>query len=71
MSFATYIVAGILTWDVVKLALFVGPVYALGMFIGAQLFGVASEILFRRVCYALIALAAIVSLPVLDQWLGR
>jgi uncharacterized protein len=71
ISFATYTAAGILTWDVVKLALFVGPVYAFGLFIGARLFGVASETLFRRVCYALIALAAIVSLPVLDQWLGR
>jgi uncharacterized protein len=71
ISFATYIAAGILTWDVVKLALLVGPVYGLGLFMGARLFGVASETLFRRVCYSLIALAAIISLPVLDQWLGR
>jgi uncharacterized protein len=71
ISFATYIAAGILTWDVVKLALLVGPVYGFGLFMGARLFGVASETLFRRVCYSLIALAAIISLPVLDQWLGR
>jgi uncharacterized protein len=71
ISFATYIAAGILTWDVVKLALLVGPVYGFGLFMGARLFGVASETLFRRVCYSLIALAAIISLPVLDQLLGR
>jgi uncharacterized protein len=71
ISFATYTAAGILTWDVVKLALLVGPVYGFGLFMGARLFGVASETLFRRVCYSLIALAAIISLPVLDQWLGR
>lgn len=71
ISFGTYIAAGILTWDVVKLALIVGPVYGFGLFIGARLFGVASETLFRRVCYSLIALAAIISLPVLDQLLGR
>ncbi len=31
ISFATYTAAGILTWDVVKLALLVGPVYAFGL----------------------------------------
>jgi uncharacterized protein len=71
MSFVTYIVAGILTWEVAGLALLVGPVYALGMFIGAKLFGVASETVFRRICYSLIALAAIIGLPVLDRFLGR
>jgi uncharacterized membrane protein YfcA len=71
ISFGTYTAAGLVSWDVVKLSLLVGPVYALGLFMGARLFGVASETLFRRVCYSLIALAAIVSLPVLDQYLGR
>jgi uncharacterized membrane protein YuzA (DUF378 family) len=71
ISFTSYVAAGILTWDVVRLALLVGPVYGVGLFIGARLFGVASETLFRRICYALIALAAIISLPVLDQLLGR
>lgn len=71
VSFATYIYAGILTWEIAGLALLVGPVYALGLFIGARLFGVASETVFRRICYGLIALAAIVGLPVLDRILGR
>ena len=71
VSFASYLVSGILTTDTVKLSLLVGPVYALGLFLGARLFGVASETLFRRVCYSLIALAVIISLPVLDSWLGR
>jgi uncharacterized protein len=71
ISFGTYTAAGLISWDTVTLSLLVGPVYALGLFIGARLFGVASETLFRRVCYSLIALAVIVSLPVLDQYLGR
>jgi uncharacterized membrane protein YfcA len=71
ISFTSYFVGGLLTFDVVKLALFVGPVYGLGLFIGARLFGVASEVAFRRVCYSLIALAAIFSLPALDPLLGR
>ncbi len=41
-------------------------VYALGIGIGARMFGLASELTFRRVCYVMIAAAGIVSLPVLD-----
>jgi len=33
---------------------------------GARLFGVADEGVFRRICYALIVIAVVVSLPVLD-----
>jgi biotin transporter BioY len=40
--------------------------YALGLFIGAWLFGVADESIFRRICYALIVIAVVISLPVLD-----
>jgi len=71
LSFITYSVSGILSWDVVKLSLLVGPVYGVGLFVGARMFGVASETLFRRVCYSLIALAVLISLPALDQLLGR
>lgn len=65
----SYFMSDLLTTDVFKLALWIGPVYALGLFIGAHLFGVASETLFRRTCYSLIALAAILGLPVLDPLL--
>jgi hypothetical protein len=34
--------------------------------LGAQLFGRASESLFRSICYALIAIAVIAGLPALD-----
>lgn len=66
---ASYFVSGLLTVDIAKLSLWVGPIYGLGLYIGARLFHVASEMLFRRICYSLIALAAIVGLPVLDSWL--
>jgi uncharacterized membrane protein YfcA len=68
-SFASYYVGGLLTSDVVKLALLVGPVYAIGLTVGAKLFGKASETLFRAVCYSLIALAALIGLPLFDGWL--
>lgn len=65
----SYFLSDLLTADIFKLALWVGPIYALGLFAGAHLFGVASESLFRRTCYSLIALAAVVGLPVLDPLL--
>ena len=63
---ATYLAGGILNASVLGLALLMGPVYGLGLFIGARLFGVADETFFRRICYALIAVAIVVSLPALD-----
>ena len=66
IAMVTYYFGGVLTLTVLKLCLVVAPVYALGLFIGARLFGVADESVFRRICYALIAVAVLVSLPVLD-----
>jgi uncharacterized membrane protein YfcA len=66
IAMVAYFVGGVLTLAVAKLALVVGPVYGLGLFIGARLFGVADEAFFRRICYALIAVAVLVSLPLLD-----
>ncbi|ODT04571.1 MAG: hypothetical protein ABS58_15985 [Mesorhizobium sp. SCN 65-20] len=66
LSIASYLVAGLLTWETVGLSLTIGPTFALGLFIGARLFGRASEATFRRICYGLIAAAAIIGLPALD-----
>jgi hypothetical protein len=52
--------------DAIKFAIVVGPVYAVGVWFGASLFGKASEKLFRTICYALIATAVVVGLPALD-----
>jgi uncharacterized membrane protein YfcA len=66
LSVASYLVAGILTWETVQLSLMIGPAFALGLFSGARLFTIANELVFRRICYGLIAAAAIIGLPVLD-----
>ena len=66
IAMVAYYFGGVLTLTVLKLALIVGPVYGLGLFIGARLFGIADEAIFRRICYALIAVAVLVSLPLLD-----
>ena len=65
-SLVSYAVAGLITPDAIRFSLLVGPVYGIAVWFGSQLFGRASEKLFRVICYALIAAAAIVGLPALD-----
>jgi uncharacterized protein len=65
-SAVSYAATGLITPDSIRFSLLVGPVYAAGVLIGAQLFGRASETLFRAICYALIATAVVVGLPALD-----
>lgn len=63
---ASYLFGGLFTATVIGLMLAVGPAFALGLWLGAHSFGFASEATFRRVCYALIAASALVSLPLFD-----
>lgn len=62
----TYLGAGLLTLEVLTLALVTGPTYGIGILIGASLFGRASEATFRTICFVLIACAAVVGLPLFD-----
>jgi uncharacterized membrane protein YfcA len=65
-SAISYAATGLITMDAIRLSLVVGPVYGIGVWFGASLFGKASEALFRTICYALIAAAVLVGLPLLD-----
>jgi hypothetical protein len=65
-SLVSYAVTGLITSDAIRFSLVVGPIYGIGVLLGAMLFGKASEALFRSICYALIALAVIIGLPALD-----
>jgi uncharacterized protein len=65
-SAVAYGVSGLINADAIKFAFVVGPVYAVGVWFGASLFGRASESVFRAICYALIAAAVIIGLPALD-----
>jgi uncharacterized membrane protein YfcA len=64
-----YLAGGLLTHAIIGLSVAIGPAYALGLWLGSHTFWLASEATFRRICYALIAIAALVSLPVFDGWL--
>lgn len=63
----SYLAGGLLDLDVLLLSALTVPGYALGMFLGTRMFGLAGDAMFRRVCLVLIAAAAIISLPVLDS----
>jgi uncharacterized membrane protein YfcA len=65
-SAVSYGWTGLINADAVRFSLLVGPVYGIGVALGAALFGRASETLFRAICYVLIAAAVIIGLPVLD-----
>jgi hypothetical protein len=65
-SIVSYFVTGLITMDAIKFSLLIGPVYAVGIWFGASLFGRASEAAFRGICYVLIAAAVIIGLPALD-----
>jgi uncharacterized membrane protein YfcA len=62
----SYLLGGLLTPAILGLAVVTGPLYGLGIALGSRLFGMASEAAFRRISYVLIAVAALISLPVLD-----
>jgi uncharacterized membrane protein YfcA len=69
ISAVSYAFAGLLVRDVFILALVCGPIYALGLTIGARLFGLVSDRVFRIICYGLIGFAALTSLPLFDPWI--
>jgi uncharacterized protein len=65
-SLVSYSLSGLITVDAIRFSLLVGPVYGIGVWFGARLFGRAGERIFRAICYALIAAAVVVGLPALD-----
>jgi hypothetical protein len=64
-----YALQGLFTARSLALSLLLGVPYLLGVGMGARVFRGASDLLYRNVAYLIIALAALVSLPVLDPWL--
>jgi len=65
-SVVSYSLTGLVTSEAIRFSLVIGPVYAVGVMLGAKLFGRASEALFRAICYVLIAAAVVIGLPLLD-----
>jgi uncharacterized membrane protein YfcA len=62
-----YLVSGLLGVSLLVLTATIAPVYGLGVWTGSRLFGLMSDEHFRRVCLGLIALAALLGLPLWDR----
>jgi len=69
VAVVVYAVGGVFSRDLIPVLVPMIPGYALGLLLGGRLFGKADAKLFRRVAVVLIALAVVVSLPVLDPYL--
>lgn len=63
----SYLVEGLFTRELVALSLLLGIPYVVTLGIGAYFFHGSSDRLYRNVAYAIITLAAVLSLPVFDQ----
>lgn len=66
LSITAYLVVGMFTKTVFGLAVLVGPVYGLGLFLGVRMFGLTDARVFRAVAYGLIAATGLFSLPLFD-----
>ena len=62
-----YAIQGVLTAQVLAFALMLGPAFWVSMTLGAWFFRGSSDNTYRQVAYAIVALAAIVSIPLFDK----
>jgi hypothetical protein len=62
----SYAAQGLFSGQTVALSLLLGIPYLFGVGIGARFFRAASDRLYRRIAYLIIALAALVSVPLFD-----
>jgi uncharacterized protein len=65
---AAYVAQGIITADILALSVLLGIPFVLAMWAGARWFHGASDAAYRRMAYAIIAVSALVSLPLWDGW---
>lgn len=66
VTLGSLLMAGLLTAEVLRLSLWLGPTYGLGIFLGARRFVGATDAGYLRAAYAVILLAAALSAPVWD-----
>ena len=66
-SIVVYYWRGLFTIDVLVMSLVLGPIFIATMAAGAYLFRGAGDAAYHRIAYAIIALSAVVSLPLFDE----
>lgn len=68
-SVLTYAFRGLLPPEVLLLALLIGPLQITAMVLGGRLFHLASEKMYRRVAYLIVAMSAVAAMPLWDTLL--
>jgi uncharacterized membrane protein YfcA len=68
-AIVTYFLHGLVTAQVIALAVLVAPMHVLAMGAGMKLFHLAPAWSYRAVAYVIIAASAIIGLPLFDRWL--
>lgn len=66
-SFVIYFFRGLFTADVLLMSILLFPIFVVSMAAGTWMFKGASEHAYRRAAYIIIALSALVSLPLFDE----
>lgn len=66
---AAYFMRGLFTWEALFHAALAAPLYALGLWLGARVFKGSSDRQYRIAAFVLIALSALLSLPVFSSFL--
>ncbi len=66
-SGVTYYLQGLFSARALAVAAVAGPAYGLAMLAGSRLFRLASDQSFRRIAFLIVALAAVIGLPVFDR----
>jgi uncharacterized membrane protein YfcA len=67
VSIVTYSARGLFTTDIFALSLLLGPPFILAMAAGAWMFRGAADETYRRVAYLIVAVSAILALPLFDE----
>ena len=67
----TYLFFGLLTSNAMALAVLLGLPFLISMKVGAVLFNAASDQMYRRIAYLVIAASVIISLPIFDGLLRQ
>jgi uncharacterized membrane protein YfcA len=67
VSITTYSIRGLFSSDTILLSLLLGPLFVIAMAAGAWMFRDSAEQTYRRVAYLIIAVSAILALPLFDE----
>jgi hypothetical protein len=67
LSLISYVWGGLMSFQILKIALFTGPAYGIGTLGGSRMFGIASPAVFRNSSLLLIGISVLLSLPLFSS----